>query len=109
MPLRYWMAASQDLTANIHAILHTPIAQYYVNQAVTRGSRRQEVQPGSITFIQRFGGAIELNVHFHVVFLEGVYLDRTDQSRKPCFLKVKPPGDAGIATALQKVSRRVIR
>jgi Transposase zinc-binding domain len=61
IPLRYWMAASQDLTANIHTILRTTIAQYYVNQAVTRGSERQKVQPGSITFIQRFGGAINLN------------------------------------------------
>jgi hypothetical protein len=109
IPLRYWMAASQDLTANIHTILRTTIAQYYVNQAVTRGSERQKVQPGSITFIQRFGGAINLHVHFHFVFLEGVYLDRTDQGRKPRFLKVEPPSDADIAAVLQKSSRRVIR
>jgi hypothetical protein len=78
IPLRYWMAASQDLTANIHTILRTTIAQYYVHQAVTHGSERQKVQPGSVTFIQHFGGAINLNVHFHCVFLEGVYFDRTD-------------------------------
>jgi hypothetical protein len=46
MPLRYWMAASQDLTVKIHTILRTTIAQYYVNQAVTRGIERQKVQPG---------------------------------------------------------------
>src|SRR5215510_5341239 len=83
IPLRYWIAASQDLTAHIHTILRTTIAQYYVNQAVTRGSERQKGQPRSVTFIQRFGGAINLNLHFHVVFLEGVYLDRTAQSLKP--------------------------
>jgi hypothetical protein len=32
IPLRSWMAASQDLTANIRTILRTTIAQYYVNQ-----------------------------------------------------------------------------
>jgi hypothetical protein len=29
------------------------------------------VQPGSVTFVQRFGGAINLNLHFHMIFLEG--------------------------------------
>jgi hypothetical protein len=109
IPLRYWMASSQHLTATVHTIIRTTIGQYYVNQAVTRGSERQKVQPGSVTFIQRFGGAINLNVHYHVVFLEGVYLDRTDQGLKPRFVKVEPPSDADITAVLQKISRRVIR
>jgi len=76
IPLRYWMAASQDLTAQVHTIIRTTIGQYYVNQAVTQSSARQQVQPRSVTFIQRFGGAINLNVHYHIVCLEGVYLER---------------------------------
>src|SRR5215831_9498326 len=32
IPLRYWMAASQDLTAQVHTIIRTTIGQYYVNQ-----------------------------------------------------------------------------
>src|SRR2546430_11032914 len=86
IPLRYWMAASQDLTAMVHTIIRTTIGQYYVNKAVTRGFERANIQPGSVTFIQRFGSAINLNLHFHCVFLEGVYLDRTDQGLKPRFL-----------------------
>src|SRR5437899_10074025 len=69
MPLRYWMAASQALTAHIHTIIRTTVAQYYVNQAVKRGVARQQVQPGSVMFIQRFGNALNLNVHFHCIFL----------------------------------------
>jgi hypothetical protein len=109
IPLRYWMAASQDLTAKVHTIIRTTIAQYYVNQAVTRGVKRQKVQPGSVTFIQRFGSALNLNGHYHLIFLEGVYLDRTDQGRKPRFLKVEPPTDTDIADVVQKIGRRVIR
>jgi len=56
------MAASQELTAQVHTIIRTTIGQYYVNQAVTRGSPRANVQPGSVTFIQRFGSAINLKV-----------------------------------------------
>ncbi len=109
MPLRYWMSSSQALTAQMHTIIRTTIAQYYVNQAVKRGVERQQVQPGSVTFIQRFGGALNLNVHFHCVFLEGVYLDRTEAGLKPRFVKGEPPTDADIATVVQTISRRIIR
>ena len=109
IPLRYWMASSQNLTARVHTIIRTTIGQYYVNKAVTRGLARANVQPGSVTFIQRFGSAINLNVHYHVVFLEGVYLDRADQDRKPRFVQGEPPSDADIAAVVQKISRRVIR
>ena len=109
VPLRYWMAASQDLTAQVHTIIRRTIAQYYVNQAVTRGAARQQVHPGSVSFLQRFGSSINLNLHFHIIFLEGVYLERTDQGRTPRFLAGEPPTDADIAAVLQKISRRVIR
>ncbi len=109
VPLRYWMASSQDLTAKVHTIIRTTIGQYYVNQAVTRGVPRDQVQPGSVTFMQRFGSALNLNLHFHCVFLEGVYLDRTDQGLKPRFLTGDPPSDADVADVLQKISHRVIR
>src|SRR6266566_2647099 len=109
VPLRYWMAASQDLTATVHTIIRTTIGQYYVNQAVTRGVPRDKVHPGSVTFMQRFGSALNVNLHFHCVFLEGVYLDRTEARRKPRFLTGDPPSDADVADVLQKISHRVIR
>jgi hypothetical protein len=109
MPLRYWMSTSRDLTAQVHTIVRTTISQYYLNQAVKRGVRRQNVQPGSVSFIQRFGGSLNLNLHFHVVFLEGVYLDRRDVGLKPRFVTAEPPSDTDIATVLQKISWRLIR
>src|SRR5262249_59601782 len=98
IPLRYWMAASQHLTAKVHTIIRTTIGQYDVNQAVQRGHERGTVHPGSVTFIQRFGSALQLNVHYHVLFLEGVYLDRTEEGRTPRFLQSEPPSDVDIAT-----------
>jgi len=56
------MAASQELTAQVHTIIRTTIGQYYVHQAVARGVPRAKVQPGSVTFIQRFGSAINVKV-----------------------------------------------
>src|SRR5262245_31103482 len=109
VPLRYWMAASHDLTATVHTIIRTTIAQYYVTQAVTQGHERPTVHPGSVTFLQRFGSALNVHLHFHILFLEGVYLDRTTVGLKPRFLAGAPPTDTDIAAVIQKISRRVIR
>ena len=109
MPLRYWTASSRDLTAQVHSIIRTTIAQFYVNQAVKRGAERQKVQPGSVTFLQRFGGALNANLHYQVIVMEGVLLDRTDQGIQPRFLQGEPPSDADVAHVIQKISRRVIR
>ena len=97
------------LTATVHTIIRRTIGQYYVNHAVKQGATRAAVQPGSVTFLQRFGGSINLNLHYHVVFLEGVYEDRAAQGLTPRFRPQEPPTDAEIAAVLQKISQRVIR
>ena len=77
--------------------------------AVQDGAERQQVHPGSVTFIQRFGSALNLNVHYHLLFLEGVYVDRAEASLKPRFVTGEPPNDADVADVVQKISRRVMR
>jgi hypothetical protein len=109
VPLRYWMASSRDLTTQVHRIVRDTIAQYYVNQAVSRGAERHKIQAGSVTFLQRFGSSLNLNLHFHTIFLEGVYQGRTDAGLKPRFVKAEPPSNADISAVLQKISHRVIR
>ena len=103
------MAASQELTAQVHTIIRTTIGQYYMHKAVARGLKRASLQPGSVTLMPRFGSARNVNCPCHCVFLEGVYLDRMAQGLKPRFVTAEPPTDADIATVVQKISRRVIR
>ena len=50
-----------------------------------------------------------MNLHFHCIFIEGVYLDRSDQGLKPRFVTGEAPSDAVIAAVIHKISRRVIR
>ena len=39
------------------------------------GHTHQVAKTGAVTLIQRFGSALNLNVHFHMLFLDGVYVD----------------------------------
>src|SRR6516162_4350581 len=103
------MAASHDLTAKVHTVIRTTIGQYDVNQAVTQGHERAAVHPGSVTFLQRFGSALHVNLHCHCLCMEGVYRDRSDQGRKPRFVTGEAPSDAAIAAVIHQISRRVIR
>jgi len=109
IPLRAWMASSPDLTAPLPTSMRTTLSQYYVNQAVTHGVPRERGQPGAVTFRQRFGSALNVNVHDHFIFLEGVSLDRADQGRTPRLLTGEPPTDTDIADVLQTISQRVMR
>jgi hypothetical protein len=47
-------------------------------------------------------------VPYHVLFLEGVFLERTDQGHTPRFLAGEPPTDTDIADVVQTISHRVI-
>jgi hypothetical protein len=36
------------------------------------------IAESAVTLIQRFGGALNLNIHLHMLFLDGVYVERPD-------------------------------
>jgi len=42
----------------------------------------------AVTLIQRFGSALNLNIHFHMLFLDGVYVGEADSAQ---FRWVKAP------------------
>jgi hypothetical protein len=66
-------------------------------------------QCGSVTFIQRFGSALNLNVHFHTLALDGVYTYVTDLTESPRFLPLPPPSDDEVARVLSGTARRIHR
>jgi len=56
---------------------------------------------GAVTFVQRFGGSLNLHVHFHVLFLEGLF------TREPEALPVFHPALAPTRADLLHVLARV--
>jgi hypothetical protein len=57
-------------------------------------------QCGAVTFVQRFGSALNLNVHFHTLALDGVYTDDGSPGAAPRFAPLPPPPRGGGGTGL---------
>ena len=62
---------------------------------------------GAVTLIQRFGSALNLNIHFHILFLDGVYVYR--DNRPPRFQRVNAPEKAELEELVQLINQRVGR
>jgi len=63
--------------------------------------------PGSITFIQRFGGILNLNPHFHAILPDGLFVQGPDD--RLVFRQLPPPTDADILRLAVKLARRLTR
>ena len=61
-------------------------------------------QCGAVTFVQRFGGALNLNIHFHCLVLDGVYA--AGPKGKLRFHPLPPPSDAEVARVAGQVAQR---
>lgn len=70
------------------------------------GLTRAQAQTGAVTFIQRFGGALNLNIHFHMLVLDGVYVRRLGGIR---FVPVAAPTSSELQRLVERISDRVGR
>jgi hypothetical protein len=107
-PLRYWCASSKLLTAKVNRIANKAIEEYYIAKANAKGYEKEKLHAGTITFIQRFGGSLNLNVHLHMISPDGVFYDRTEKNLEPKFIKVRAPTDDELTICLQQVTQKVI-
>ena len=64
-----------------------------------------QIQCGAVTFVQRFGNALNLHVHFHVICIDGVYAPGLDG--KPEFFPLRPPEDSEVADVAQQLAQRI--
>lgn len=62
---------------------------------------------GSITFVQRFGGFVNLNVHFHTLVPDGVFFNDDDGKKR--FVTLEPPTDEDIVALTEKLIRRTAK
>ena len=63
---------------------------------------------GSVCFLQRSGGSINLNPHYHSLILDGVYLSSLPYAA-PRFIPLPPPSDEEVTRITASIARRVER
>ncbi len=105
-PLRYRCAYDATLTSQVlGAFLRALFA------ALRRRARDQwdedRGQCGAVTFIQRFGSALNLNIHFHTLVFDGVY--SRDTGKPTHFRPLPPPSADEVARVLAGTARRIAR
>ena len=63
--------------------------------------------PGAVTAIQRFGSVLNLNVHFHTLVPDGVFVPAGAGGAR--FVPLPAPTDDGVAELCARVVRRIER
>jgi hypothetical protein len=101
--IRFLFAANPAVMGRVLGIVYRAIATHLINKA---GLTWATAQTGAVTLIQRFGSALNLNIHFHMLFLDGIYV-RADGD--PFFRRVDPPTAADMEKLIHRVSHRVGR
>lgn len=70
---RFLLARNPDFLRKALAIFHRTLGRHYESKA--RALNLNEPKSGAITVVQRFGGALNLNVHFHTIYIDGVFYE----------------------------------
>jgi hypothetical protein len=103
--LRFLFANDPAVMSKVLSIVTRAISTFLIQQG---GCKHSTARTGSVTFIQRFGSALNLNVHFHMLFLDGVYIDSFDK-KKQIFKRVKAPTASQLNGLVHKLSQRIAR
>ncbi|MBU1536678.1 transposase, partial [Myxococcota bacterium] len=68
-----------------------------------------DYQTGAITFVQRFGSSLNMNLHFHTLFLDGVYQKPQGDAQNPPFIMASKPKDEEIKKLSEQISSAIIK
>ncbi len=105
-PLRYRCAWNARLTSEVlRCFLRAVFADYRRRAKRDLGVSRGAC--GSVTFIQRFGSALNLTPHFHTLVLDGVYEGGAGSPGR--FHPLDPPETDDVARVLAGTARRIRR
>jgi hypothetical protein len=116
VPVRQWVLSVPHRLryrlAYDHRLCRT-VLQVFVRalrSAYRRAARRQGLsggETGMVTSVQRFGGAVNVHLHFHTLVLDGVFVHEPDGTLR--FHAAAPPTDEDVRRVVARVRRRLER
>jgi len=103
-PLRFLFASQPAVMGKVLGIVYRAIAAHLTRKA---GYTKTTAHAGAVTLIQCFGGALNANIHFHMLFLDGVYIDNQHGSSR--FRWVKALSSDELTQLTHTIAHRVAR
>ena len=100
--LRFLFASRPELMGRVLGVVYRAISSHLIKKS---GFTRKTAQTGAVTLIQRFGSALNLNVHFHMLFLDGVYTET--KYGKTRFQRTNAPDQQELVDLVHTISHRV--
>ena len=102
--LRFLFAREPQVMGSVLGIVIRALSGHLITKA---GFTQAKARTGAVTLIQRFGGSLNLNIHFHVLILDGVYV--TLPAGRHRFVRVEAPTAAELPRLIAQISQRVGR
>jgi len=105
IPIRLCLAVRPKIMARALEITYSAISAYYRKKAKLP---KASAKTGAVTLIQRFGGSLNLNVHFHSLFIDGSY--EIGPNHEPTdFWAADPPSTPELEATLAVIIKRLTR
>jgi hypothetical protein len=102
--IRYLLACHPKLIASVLKIVNRVIANYQRKRA---GLAPTTSQIAAVTLVQRFGSALNTNVHFHSLILDGIY--DISHPKHPKFKYIPAPESKDIQAIVMTIAHRVTK
>jgi hypothetical protein len=102
---RFLLARDPALITRALQVFLAEVFKSYRSRARAEGA----VEPacGAITFVQRFGSALNLNVHFHSVVPDGAFVRMDDGAVR--FMALAPPSKEVLEKVLRRIEARLTK
>ena len=109
-PLRLGCAFDRELQGSLRRIFVRAVTSGHARRARARGLPPGALgyRSGAVNVTQRAGGALNLNPHFHALFIDGVFT-RESPLAPAVFHELAPPTPADVEWVLARIHSRVER
>ena len=104
--LRYRLAYDARLVTDVLGIFTRTVFASLIRRAREFGAMRK-AQCGAVTFIQRFGSALNANLHLHAIIIDGIYA--ADDDGRPQFQVLLAPDDEEIVRLTATLAERILK
>ena len=104
--LRYLMSTRPKVITKVLKICVLEIERIYKEKGKrSYGVKKKDQRVGMLTLVQRFGSALNLNVHFHILAIEGVFSENKEGA--VVYYKTPKIEEREVECVLKKIIKKV--